>query len=185
MSPSGRLPFTFWGTLDKNPAQKWYHAAPLHPSANRDRYPFSEYAEGVFLGYRGEEHFNVKPLYAFGYGLTYSTFEYSDIHAVPAGDGYDIIFKVANTGKTAAKEVAQVYVSPVNPSIIRPAKELKGYDKKLIAKGAAAEYTIHLGADAFSYYDVESHSWKLDRGEYRILVGASADDIRLEVKVNI
>lgn len=185
VSPSGRLPFTFWGTLDKNPAQKWYHAAPLHPSANRDRYPFSEYAEGVFLGYRAEEHFNVKPLYAFGYGLTYTTFDYSDIRAVPAGDGYDIIFTVANTGKTAAKEVAQVYVAPVNPSIIRPAKELKGYDKKLIAKGAAVEYTVHLGPDAFSYYDVDSHSWKLDRGEYRILVGASADDIRLEVKVNI
>lgn len=185
VSPSGRLPFTFWGSLDKNPAQKWYHTAPLHPSANRDRYPFSEYAEGVFLGYRGEEHFNVKPIYAFGYGLTYTTFDYSDIRAVPAGDGYDIIFKVANTGKTAAKEVAQVYVSPVNPSIIRPAKELKGYDKKLIAKGAAVEYTIHLDPDAFSYYDVDSHSWRLDRGEYRILVGASADDIRLEVKVNI
>ena len=137
------------------------------------------------LGYRAEEHFNVKPLYAFGYGLTYSTFDYSDIRAVPAGDGYDIIFTVANTGKTAAKEVAQVYVAPVNPSIIRPAKELKGYDKKLIAKGAAAEYTIHLGPDAFSYYDVDNHSWKLDRGEYSILVGASADDIRLEVKVNI
>ena len=185
VSPSGRLPFTFWGALDKNPAQKWYSSMPLHPGADRDRYPIAEYAEGVFLGYRGEEHFNVKPLYAFGYGLTYSTFEYSDIRAGPAGDGYDIIFTVANTGKTAAKEVAQVYVAPVNPSIIRPAKELKGYDKKLIAKGAAVEYTIHLGPDAFSYYDVESHSWKLDCGEYKILVGASADDIRLEVKVNI
>ena len=184
-SPSGRLPFTFWGSLDKNPAQKWYAAMPLHPNADRDRYPIAEYGEGVFLGYRGVEHFNVSPLYAFGYGLTYTTFDYSDIQAVPAGDGYDITFIVTNTGKADAKEVAQVYVAPENPSIIRPAKELKGYDKKLIAKGAAAEYTVHLGPDAFSYYDVDSHSWKVDRGEYRILVGASADDIRLEVKVKI
>ena len=185
VSPSGRLPFTFWGSLDKNPAQKWYGAAPLHPSAKRDRYPYTDYGEGVFLGYRGVEHFNVRPLYAFGYGLTYTTFDYSDIQAVPAGDGYDITFKVTNTGKTDAKEVAQVYVAPVNPSIIRPAKELKGFDKKLIAKGSTAAYTIHLGSDAFSFYDTSSHSWKVDRGEYRILVGASADDIRLEASITL
>ena len=184
VSPSGRLPFTFWGALDANPAQKWYSSPKNHPSASRDRYTFTDYGEGIFLGYRGEEHFNVKPLYAFGYGLTYTTFDYSDIKAVPAGEGFDISFKVKNTGNAAAKEVAQVYVAPVNPSIIRPAKELKGYDKKLIAKGATAEYTIHLGPDAFSYYDVGTHSWKVDSGEYRILVGASADDIRLEIRVN-
>ena len=185
VSPSGRLPFTFWGSLDKNPAQKWYDAMPLHPRAERDRYHIAEYGEGVFLGYRGVEHFNVKPLYAFGYGLTYTDFDYSGISVKKAGDGFDVSFTVKNTGKTDAKEVAQVYVAPVNPSIIRPAKELKGYDKKLIAKGAAVEYTIHLGPDAFSYYDVPTHSWKLDRGEYRILVGSSSEDIRLESKINL
>jgi beta-glucosidase len=185
VSPSGRLPFTFWGSLDANPVQKWYHAAPLHPKADRDRYPFSDYAEGVFLGYRGVEHFNAKPLFPFGYGLTYTHFDYSAIEAVPSGDGFDVSFRVTNVGKVTAKEVAQVYVAPVNPSVARPAKELKGYDKKLIAGGAYADYTIHLGADAFSYYDAASHCWKLDRGEYRILVGASSDDIRLEVKIKL
>ncbi len=185
VSPSGRLPFTFWGELDKNPAQQWYKAAPLHPTANRDRYPFTSYGEGVFLGYRGVEHFGVQPLYPFGYGLSYTSFEYSDIAVEKAGDGYDVSFSVSNAGKADAKEVAQVYVAPVNPSLMRPAKELKGFDKKLIEKGKSLRYTIHLGPEAFQHYDTASHSWKADKGEYKILVGASSADIRLEASVKL
>ena len=185
VAPSGKLPFTFWGSLNANPAQKWYAAGPLHPRSNRDRYPFSTYGEGIFLGYRGVEHFGVQPLYPFGHGLSYCTFTYSNASAVKAGDGFDITFTVKNDGKMEAKEAAQVYVAPVNPSIIRPAKELKGFDKKLIAGGASVQYTIHLDKDAFSYYDVYSHSWKLDPGKYRILIGASSGDIRLEVPVTV
>lgn len=185
VSPSGRLPFTFWGELDKNPAQQWYKAAPLHPTANRDRYPFTSYGEGVFLGYRGVEHFGVQPLYPFGYGLSYTSFEYSDIAVEKAGDGYDVSFSVSNAGKADAKEVAQVYVAPVNPSLMRPAKELKGFDKKLIEKGKSLRYTIHLGPEAFQHYDTASHSWKADKGEYKILVGTSSADIRLEASVKL
>ena len=185
VSPSGRLPFTFWGELKKNPAQKWYGIAPLHPLANRDRYHYSTYGEGVFLGYRGVEHFGVEPLYPFGYGLTYTSFEYSDASAVEAGDGFDITFTVRNTGKMAAKEVAQVYVAPVSPSVMRPARELKGYDKKMIAAGSSVKYTVHLGPDAFSYYNERSHSWVVDPGQYRILIGASSADIRLDVPVEV
>lgn len=185
VSPSGRLPFTWWGSQNANPAQKWYGSNALHPEDNRDRYHMTEYREGIFLGYRGVEHFGVKPLYAFGYGLTYTSFEYSDGAAVKAGDGFDVTFTVRNTGKADAKEVAQVYVAPENPSVMRPARELKGYDKKLIAKGAGAQFTMHLGPDAFSYYDEASHGWKLDPGKYRILIGASSEDIRLEIPVTV
>ena len=129
------------------------------------------------------EHFGVEPLYPFGYGLSYASFEYSDISVEKAGDGFDVHFNVRNTGSMAAKETAQLYVAPVHPSVARPAKELKGYEKQLIAPGASASYTIHLGPDAFSYYDVSSHSWKVDPGDYRLLVGASSADIRLEIKV--
>ena len=189
VSPSGKLPFTFWGAQDKNPAQKWYGIVP-RKAAPRDRpsqdaYPYILYGEGIFLGYRGVEHFGVEPLYPFGYGLSYASFEYSDISAVKAGDGFDVSFTVRNAGSMAAKEAAQLYVAPVNPSVVRPAKELKGYEKKLIAPGASERYTIHLGPDAFSYYDVDSHGWKVDPGEYRLLVGASSADIRLEVTVNL
>ena len=189
VSPSGKLPFTFWGAQDKNPAQKWYgivsrKAAP-RDRPSRDAYPYILYGEGIFLGYRGVEHFGVEPLYPFGYGLSYASFEYSDISAVRSGDGFDVSFTVRNTGSMAAKEAAQLYVAPVKPSVVRPAKELKGYEKKLIAPGASERYTIHLDPDAFSYYDVDSHGWKVDPGEYRLLVGASSADIRLEVKVNV
>lgn len=186
VSPSGRLPFTFWGALKKNPAQKWYGVQPfIHKDKARQHYPFITYGEGVFLGYRGAEHFGVEPLYPFGYGLTYTSFEYADATVTPAGDGFDVSFTVRNTGAFVAKEVAQVYVAPVKPSVLRPAHELKGYDKKLIAKGASARYTIHLGPDAFSYYSTTDHAWKLDPGEYKIQIGASAGDIRLEVPVTV
>ena len=185
VSPSGRLPFTFWGALKSNPAQKWYKAAPQHPSKNRDRYDFTTYGEGVFLGYRGVEHFGVKPLYPFGYGLTYSSFEYADASVVPAGDGFDVSFSVRNVGPVAAKEVAQVYVAPAKAPVLRPAKELKGYDKQLIGKGASQRFTIHLGPDAFRYYDEAAHDWKTVPGEYKILIGSSSADIRLEVPVRV
>ena len=185
VSPSGRLPFTFWGALKKNPAQKWYPAAPQHPSKNRDRYDFTTYGEGVFLGYRGVEHFGVQPLYPFGFGLSYGSFEYSDAVVEKAGDGFDVSFTVRNTGKADAKEVAQVYVAPADAPVLRPAKELKGYDKKFIAKGASQRFTIHLGPDAFRYYDETVHAWKLVPGTYKIQIGASSADIRLEVPVQL
>ena len=189
VSPSGKLPFTFWGGQDKNPAQKWYGIVPRKAAPrtrpSQDAYPYILYGEGIFLGYRGVEHFGIEPLYPFGYGLSYTSFEYSDISVVKAGDGFDVSFTVRNSGKVAAKEAAQLYVSPVHPSVLRPTKELKGYEKKLIAPGASERYTVHLGPDAFSYYDVSVHGWKVDPGEYRILVGASSADIRLEASLKI
>ena len=80
--------------------------------------------------------------------------------------------------------MAQVYVSPVNPSVMRPDRELKGFDKQMIDAGATARCTIHLGPEAFSYYDVKSHSWKEDPGEYRILIGASSQNILLTVNLD-
>lgn len=189
VSPSGRLPFTFWGSLNANPVQKWYKPTPNAYAgtgrvSSRDQAQFATYGEGIFVGYRGVEHFGVQPLYPFGYGLTYSSFEYSDASVVPSGEGYDVSFTVRNTGKVAAKEVAQVYVSSVNPSVMRPDRELKGFDKQMIDAGATARCTIHLGPEAFSYYDVKSHSWKEDPGEYRILIGASSQNILLTVNLD-
>ena len=183
VSPSGKLPFTFWGSEEANPAQKWYRAAPLHPRSNRHRYPYTTYKEGIFLGYRGVEHFGIAPMYPFGYGLSYAAFAYSDAKVVKSGDGFDIMFTVSNKGKTPAKETAQVYVSPLEPSVMRPDRELKGYEKKLIPGGASVQYAVHLGPDAFSYYDVSSNAWKVDPGKYRILIGSSSADIRLEIPV--
>ena len=187
-SPSGKLPFTFWGALEKNPAQKWYGIVPRKAAAryghSLDDYPYIVYGEGIFLGYRGAKHFGVEPLYPFGYGLGYSSFEYSDISVEESGDGFDVHFNVRNTGKVAAKETAQLYVAPVNPSVPRPEKELKGYEKHLIQPGKTQHYTIHLDSNAFSYYDPATHTWKVDNCDYRILIGASSADIRLEKEVS-
>ena len=181
--PSGKLPFTFWGTLEKNPVYAYY--PERIPNVNlekkgRDPYPYVQYSEGIFVGYRGVEHFEVEPMFPFGYGLSYVNFEYSDLTVEKAGDGFDVSFTVKNTGKLAAAEAAQVYVAPLSSEVLRPAKELKGFDKHMIAGGKSERYSVHLGPDAFSYYDTPSHAWKVESGEYQIVVGASSADLRLQ-----
>jgi len=188
VSPSGRLPFTFWGSEEKNPAAQYYHAdtSAIHRSSkSRFEYPHSTYKEGLFVGYRGVEKFGVEPMFPFGYGLSYSSFEYSGGAVVPAADGCEVVFTVKNTGKADAKEAVQVYVAPQNPSVLRPAYELKGFDKKLIAKGKSVEFRIPLSYQEFSYYDVASHSWKVDSGDYKILVGSSSKDIKLSLDYSV
>ena len=188
VSPSGKLPFTFWGTEEKNPAAQYYHAdtAAIHfSSKSRPEYPHTTYTEGLFVGYRGVEKFGVEPMFPFGYGLSYSSFEYLGGVVIPTADGCEIVFSVSNTGKKDAMETAQVYVAPLNPSVMRPAYELKGFDKKLIVKGKTVEFRIPLSYKDFSYYDVASHSWKVDAGNYKILVGSSSGDIRISLDYTV
>lgn len=188
-SPSGRLPFTFWGSLDKNPVQANYHINTLKATNNKghnerfSKYPFAEFGEGLFVGYRAVERFGVEPMFPFGYGLTYSSFAYSDLAVEPAGDGYDVSFVIANTGKKEAAEVAQIYLAPRSSKVIRPDHELKGYTKVKLAKGKQQKVTVHLDADAFKYYDVAAHGWVADQCPFTVMVGASASDIRLTCEI--
>ena len=195
-SPSGRLPFTFWGSLENNPSTPNYQIRHLDPSCygkdvaryNKDRhgrYQFTEYAEGIYVGYRGIGKFGVTPAYPFGYGLTYSSFEYSDLNVSRSGNDVTVKFVLKNTGKVKAAEVAQVYVAPVNPSVARPARELKEYAKVTLAPGESREVVVNLPESAFSYYDVERHGWTVDRVDYKIQVGASSLDIKLEAPVQL
>lgn len=194
-SPSGRLPFTFWGSLEKNPTTPYYHEA--HPDASvygnsakryakdrHGRYHFADYGEGVFVGYRGIEKFGQQPMYPFGYGLTYSKFEYSGLSVSKEADSVKLRFTVKNTGKVAASEVAQVYVAPVKPAIVRPARELKEYAKLNLKPGQSQQVELCLPASAFSYYDIYKHDWVVDHTGYKIQVGASATDIKLEEALN-
>jgi beta-glucosidase len=196
VSPSGRLPFTFWGSLEKNPCMKFYHRQkldesvytkhePNHYAPRHAKYPFADYGEGVFLGYRGIEKFGVQPLYPFGYGLTYTQFEYSDVKAEKAEDGFNVSFTLANTGNYEAAEAVQVYVAPKNPSIMRPHHELKGLTKVKLAKGGKQVVSVKIPMNAFRFYDIFSHSWVLDPGEYSILIGASATDIKLSTDIKV
>ena len=177
-SPSGRLPLTMESRLEDNPTYtNYYVEAPLtkrgHSTLN------VTYGEGVFVGYRGYQRNNVQPAYPFGHGLTYTTFEYSDLVVEPAKGGVDVIFTISNTGVYDASEVAQVYVGEKNPSVVRPSRELKGYDKVFVKAGESAQVRIHLPESSFAFYDVDVHDWRVNPGTFDIMVGASASDIRL------
>ena len=193
VNPSGRLPFTFWGSEEKNPTYKNYHptmtalgnATAKSHKQRFGRYQYAEYKEGVFLGYRGIEKFGKKPLYPFGFGLSYTDFAYSDMAVVPSGDGFDVSFKVTNVGKVAGAAVPQVYVAPVNPSLPRPVRELKGYDKVRLGKGESKTVTIHLDHHAFSHYSVEDMDWKADGGTYKVQLCTDAMTPVIEIPVEI
>ena len=183
-SPSGRLPFTMEAAAEDNPTYTNYYVEK--PLTKRGHSTLNvTYGEGVFVGYRGYEKNGVCPAYAFGHGLTYTTFEYSDLKTIKAGDGYDVTFTVTNTGDFDAAEVAQVYVGEQNPVVVRPAKELKGYDKVFVKAGESAEVKVHLPESAFAYYDVDIHGWNVTPGMFNIMVGAASDDIRLQTEVKM
>ena len=183
-SPSGRLPITMEASLEDNPTYtNYYVESPLtkrgHSTLN------VTYAEGVFVGYRGYERNNVQPAYPFGHGLTYTTFEYSDLVVRPSGDGADVLFTLSNTGSFDAAEVAQVYVGERQPCVARPAKELKGFEKIFVKAGESVNVKVHLPKSAFSFYDMDIHDWRVNPGVFDIRVGASVSDIRLSGEITI
>ena len=183
-SPSGRLPLTIEARVEDNPTYTNYYVE--NPLTKRGHSTLNvTYGEGVFVGYRGYEKNGVQPAYSFGHGLTYTTFEYSDIAVKPSQNGYDVTFTLSNTGQYDAAEVAQVYVGEVNPTVLRPSKELKAYKKVFVKAGESVQVDVHLPKSAFAFYDVDSHDWKVNPGEFNIMVGASSSDIRLMIKTNL
>jgi len=181
VNPSGRLPATFERRWEDNPVHDNYY-----PAAGTTRVI---YKEGVFVGYRGYEHNNTKPLFPFGYGLSYTSFQYANVAIKPADasaepDGisaplYQISFDVTNTGARAGADVAQVYVAEAHPKVPRPAKELKGFARIDLKPGETKTSTVTLDGRAFSYYDADAKQWRADPGEFQILVGRSSQDIQL------
>lgn len=183
-SPSGRLPMSLESKLEDNPTYDSYY---VHKAITRRGHSTLNvsYSEGVFMGYRGYERNGVKPAYPFGYGLTYTTFDYSDLKVKRVRDGYDVSFVLTNTGDFDAAEVAQVYVGEQSPCVPRPAKELKGYDKVFVKKGESAEVTVRLPESAFAFYDVDIHDWRVKPGKFNIMVGPSSQEIILQTEVTL
>ena len=179
ISPSGRLPISIEARPEDNPAYDNYYVE--EPMTKRGHSTLNvTYGEGIFVGYRGYEKNGVSPLYPFGYGLTYTSFEYSDLMVSEKGDGVDVTLTVTNTGNFDAAEVVQIYVGEDNPCVARPAKELKGYDKVFIPKGESAVVNVCLPESAFAFYDVDIHDWRINPGTFTIMVGASSQDIKLK-----
>ncbi len=182
-SPSGRLPMSIEACWEDNPVHDSYYTKEKAENKRGFTNRYVTYNEGVFMGYRGYDRLGTKPLYPFGYGLTYGDFEYSDLAVVPSRDGVDVKFTLTNNGKMAAAEVAQVYVGELCPSVPRPVKELKGYARVQLGKGESKSVTVHLGKEAFAFYDVDIHDFRVNAGKFSIMVGASVGDIRLNAEV--
>ena len=180
-NPSGRLPVTFEQRWEDNPSVNSYY-----PEAGSDRV---EYSEGVFVGYRGYEEKNIKPQFPFGYGLSYTTFEYGGLAIEPvlpletaegtSDAAFKISFDIENTGGFSGEEVAQLYVGSTGKGIHRPPKELKGFAKIRLCPGERKRVSIKLNRRSFSYYDTHSKDWKVETGDREILVGRSSNEIEL------
>ena len=175
INPSGKLPVTFEKAFADNPA------AANYPS--RDGGKTVNYAEGIFVGYRGYDRSGIEPRFPFGFGLSYSNFEYSDmqISSSTGGIGQPIQVKcqIKNIGDRPGAEIAQLYVHPVEPRVERPLRELKGFSKVWLNPAEKKEVTFVVDPTAFQYFDSPTHRFKTDGGRYQLEVGASSRDIRL------
>jgi beta-glucosidase len=186
ISPSGKLPISIEAKLEDNPCSASYHEnVDRVRSTEINPHSRVEYREGIFMGYRGYEKNGVKPLFPFGYGLSYTTFAYSNLDIKGEGKEFVVSFNVKNTGKVAAAEVAQVYVGDDECSLIRPAKELKGFTKVYLKAGESKRVSVRLDEEAFRFFDPIERQFKVEAGDFTIKVGSSSADIRLTGKLTV
>jgi beta-glucosidase len=180
-NPSGKLPASFEKEWKDNATAKSYY------DDDKDKKVF--YSEGVFLGYRHFDKTGIQPCFPFGFGLSYTQFEFSDINvnseSIKKGDKLTVSFKVKNVGNYDGAEVSQVYVSDTSASLPRPPKELKGFSKVFLKKGEEKEINIDLGPAAFSYFNKDKGGWIIEPGKFGILVGSSSQDIKLQKTIEV
>ena len=171
VNPSGKLAETYPVAYEDTPAFKYY------PAKERT----SEYREGLYIGYRYFDTAHVPVKYPFGYGLSYTTFEYTDLKVNADG----ATFKITNTGKLDGAEIAQLYISLPGAEVFRPEKELKGFAKVFLKAGETKTVTIAFNDMTFRYWNVEDEAWAVEGGIYKILVGSSSADIRLAADLSV
>ena len=177
VNPSGHLPVTFERKAEDNPTYANYY-----PEEGSKRVL---YREGIFVGYRGYEHNHTQPLYPFGYGLSYTTFKFSNLSVKPDASHAAVTFDITNTGDRAGADVAQVYVSDGHTKVDRPAKELKGFEKVSLQPGETKHVSIDLDSRAFAWYDTDAKKWSITPGKFGILVGDSSASLDLKGSVEV
>jgi len=180
VNPSGKLPFTFEKRFEDNPAYPNYPAdLSVDPTGNT-----AVYREGIYTGYRGFDKNGTEPQYPFGYGLSYTTFQYSDLSVAPAALFPDVkarvSFTVTNTGRRAGTEVAQLYVGKADSKVHRPPRELKGFQQVALDAGESRRVTLTLSSQELAYWDAAAHDWAIEPGEYQLWVGGSSRDLPLQ-----
>ena len=166
VNPSGRLSETYPLRHEDTPAFRHF------PSTQRN----AEYRESIYIGYRYYDTSKVRVQYPFGYGLSYTTFAYSDLKV----DAKGATFTLTNTGNCDGAEVAQLYVGLPNAIVFRPEKELKGFQKVFLKAGESKEVRMEFDDKTFRYWNVKTNGWEIEEGAYRIMIGASVADIKLE-----
>lgn len=173
VNPSGKLPFTFPVRIEDSPA----HAVGAY-TCGKDVH----YKEGIYVGYRWFDTKEIKPLFAFGHGLSYTEFEYSDFNAstsVSANGTLKASVNVKNIGSREGKEIVQLYIGEENPVLDRPTKELKAFEKVSLAPGETKTVKFEIPASDLAYFNAESHSWVLDPAHtFKAYFAAASDDIR-------
>lgn len=178
-SPCGKLAETFPEKLEHNPSYINF------PGDGKT----VTYGEGLFVGYRWYDKTRIKPLYPFGYGLSYTCFEYSDIklsnEKINAEDNSTVTCTVKNTGKLDGKEIVQLYIKEKEPTIPRPEKELKGFIKLDLKAGESKTISFTLDKRSFAYWDTDIKDWYVNSGCFEILIGASSEDIRVSAYIDV
>lgn len=178
-NPSGKLAETFPLRLEDAPSY-------LNFPGDRERV---RYAEDVFVGYRYYDSKKEEVLFPFGHGLSYTTFEYSDLQLSSGewseGERLKVTLTVTNTGKRVGKEIVELYVSDQSGEAVRPVHELKGFEKVALQPGESKKVTFELGGRAFAFFDEKAHDWRVPNGTFVLEVGASSRDIRLTAEVAV
>lgn len=176
VDPSGKLPISWAKTLKENPSYPYYYEIPGTHKV--------KYGDGIFVGYRYYTTRGVKPLFPFGFGLSYTNFEFSNLSVTPqtaSPDGpIQVSFEVKNTGKVAGAEVAEVYVSDPSATVERPKIELKGFRRVMLQPGETHHVSVELDKRSLAYWDTRTHGWKVDPGKFAVYVGDSSEHLPLE-----
>ena len=194
-NPSGKLPFTFPVKLEDNSAHQLGeypgNKEELAQGKGKDQQnPINiKYNEGIFVGYRWHDTKNIKPLFSFGHGLSYTTFEIGQAKAdkavITEDETITFTIPVKNTGKRAGAEVVQLYIRDVKSSLPRPLKELKGFEKIYLNPGEQKEVTITIDKSALSFFDPVKHDWVAEPGDFEALIGNSSDAIKTKIKFSL
>ena len=171
VNPSGRLSETYPLTYGDTPTEKYFPAHDFN----------SFYKDAIYVGYRYFDKLNKKVRYPFGYGLSYTTFEYSDLDITPKG----VKFKLTNTGKVKGKEVPQLYIGLNNSKVFRAKKELKGFTKVELNPGETKEITLNFDEYSFRFFNVKDNKFEIEKGTYSIYVGSNVEDIKLTDELDV
>jgi beta-glucosidase len=181
INPSAKLSYTLPVKLEESPA----HFLGEYPGENG----IVKYNDDIYVGYRYYDTKNVKPLYPFGFGLSYTSFTYGNYNVEISGKAESlhciVSFDITNSGKTEGKEIAQVYVRDLESSLPRPFKELKGFSKVNLQPGETKNVKVSMDQRAFQYYDPVKKQWILEPGKFEILVGSASDHIILRQQVEL